>query len=105
MDDIIRQIAQIDSVAVNNKKSNEQTLKSKREQYEKEISSYREEQLKKAHERADELYKEIIATGEAAYCLEEEKCKKLALEAHNRYLGIESTLLNEVFEELFRVEG
>ena len=36
MEDIIKQIVQIDSVALNTKKLNEENLKLKREQYEKE---------------------------------------------------------------------
>lgn len=105
MDEIIKQIAQIDSAAVNNKKNNEQALNEKREQYEKEILTYREEHLRKAQERAQELYNQIIATGESNHDLEEEKSKKLALAAQNRYLEVEKALLDEVFNELFRVEG
>ncbi len=105
MDEIIKQIVQIDSVAVSNRKNNEQALKEKRERYEEEILTYREEHLKKANERAEELYKQIIAMGEADHHLEEEKYKKLALASQNRYLEVEEELINEVFDKLFRVEG
>ena len=105
MNEIIKQIVQIDSVAVSNKKSSEQALKEKKEQYEKEILTYREESLRKANERANEIFNQIIESGKTSYNLEEEKCRKLSLVAQNRYLEIEETLLNEVFEELFRVEG
>jgi len=105
MNEMIKQIAQIDSVAVSNRKNSEQALKEKKEQYEKEMITYREESLKKANERANEIYNQIIETGNTNHNLEEEKCKKTALVAQNRYLEIEETLLNEIFEELFRVEG
>lgn len=105
MNEIIKQIAQIDSVAVSNRKDSEQALKEKKERYEREILAYREENLKKANERANEIYSQIIETGETGHSLEEEKCKKLALVAQNRYLEVEEKLLNEIFDELFRVEG
>lgn len=105
MEEIIKQIAQIDSVAVSNRINSEQALKEKREQYEDEIQAYREETLKKAKERADEIYNQIVMTGKTGHNLETEKCKKTAIEAQKRYLEIESTLLNEVFDEIFRVEG
>lgn len=104
MNEIIKQIAQIDSVAVSNRRNSEQALKERKEQYEKEMLDYREESLKKANERANEIYNQIIVTGETGHNLEEEKCKKLALAIQNRYLELEETLLNEVFNELFRVE-
>lgn len=104
MNEIIKQIAQIDSVAISNRRNSEQALKERKEQYEKEMLNYREESLRRANERANEIYNQIIETGETGHSLEEEKCKKLALVAQNRYLEIEKILLNEVFNQLFRVE-
>lgn len=104
MNEMIKQIAQIDSVAISNRRNSEQALKERKEQYEKEMLAYREESLKRANERANEIYNQIIETGETGHSLEEEKCKKLALVAQNRYLEIEEILLNEVFDQLFRVE-
>lgn len=105
MEDIIRQIVQIDSVAFDTKKSNEEALKLRKEQYEKEISTYRENTLKEAQKRAKEIYDQIVSIGISGHDLEEEKCKKAALTVENHYLQIEEQLLQEVFEELFRVEG
>lgn len=105
MEEIIKQIAQIDSVAVSTKKNSEQALKNKQQQYEKEMIDYREETLAKAKQRAQELYHEIVNTGETGHNLEEERSKKLALVAQNRYLNREEALLNDVFDELFGVEG
>lgn len=105
MEEIIKQIAQIDAVAISNKESSEKALKEKREQYENEILTYREENLAKAREQAKVLYDQIIMTGETGHNLEAEKCRKTAVMAQNRYLEIEESLLNEVFNEIIRVEG
>lgn len=105
MDEIIKQIAQIDSVAINTKKNSEEALKDKKQQYEKEMADYREETLAKAKERAQELYNEIVNAGETGQKLEEEKSKKLAFAAQNRYLQLEEGLVDEVFAALFGVEG
>ncbi len=105
MEDIIKQIVQIDSVALNTKKLNEESLKLKREQYEKEISDYREEMLTHAYKRADEVYEQVVSGGTQQYELEEEKCKKVVLGLKNRYLQIEEILLKNTFNELFGVEG
>lgn len=104
MNEMIKQIAQIDSVAISNKRNSEQALKEKKEQYEKEILDYREESLKKANEKANEIYNQIIATGKIDHHLEEEKCKESAQAVQNRYLELEEVLLNQVFNGLFRVE-
>lgn len=105
MEDIIKQIVQIDSVALNTKKLNEESLKLKREQYEKEISDYRDEVITRAYKRADEVYEQIVSAGTQQHDLEEQKCKKIALVVENRYLQIEETLLKNTFNELFGVEG
>ena len=105
MEDIIKQIVQIDSVALNTKKLTEESLKLKREQYEKEISDYRDEVITRAYKRADEVYEQIVSTGTQQHDLEEQKCKKIALVVENRYLQIEETLLQNTFNELFGVEG
>ena len=105
MEDIIKQIVQIDSVALNTKKLNEENLKLKQEQYEKEINDYKEQVLANAYKQADEIYEQIITTGTKEYSLEEEKCKKIALTIENRYLQIEEILLKDTFNELFKVEG
>lgn len=105
MEEIIKQIAQIDLVAVSNRENSEQTLKEKRTQYEKEMQSYREERISKANKQAEAIYNEIVQMGEKGQQLESEKCKRSALRAHDQYLKIEEMLLNEVFNDLFGVEG
>lgn len=105
MNEMIKQIAQIDSAAVSNRRNSEQALIEKKEKYEKEMLNYREERLKIANERAREIYNQMIESGEKEYYLQEEKCKQLVLVAQNRYLELEEVLLEEVFNKLFKVEA
>lgn len=105
MNEMIKQIAQIDSAAVSNRRNSEQALIEKKEKYEKEMLNYREERLKNANERAREIYGQMIESGEREYHLQEEKCKQLVLVAQNRYLELEEVLLEEVFNKLFKVEA
>ena len=105
MNEMIKQIAQIDSAAVSNRRNSEQNLKEKQEKYEKEILDYREERLKAAQERGKEIYNQMIESGQKELTLQEEKTKQLTLIAENRYLELEETLLEEVFNKLFKVEA
>lgn len=105
MEEIIKQIVQIDSVAMGTRKSNEETLRLKKEQYEKEMSAYKEEVISKARQRAGEVYEQIVGAGMQNYQLEEEKCKQSALAIENRYLQVEECLLGSLFNEIFKVEG
>lgn len=104
MEDIIKQIVQIDSIAFNTKLNNEESLKFKKEQYEEQIKAYQEEVLKNTKERAEELYTQIVESGMQQYQLEEEKSKQKALMIENRYLQVEKALLDKIFKELFLVE-
>lgn len=105
MEEIIKQIAQIDYVAVSNRQNGEQALQERRAQYEKEMLTYREETLAKAHKKADEIYNKIVLKGEQGHDLAASDCQKVISNAKNKYLEIEQVLLNEVFDELFGVEG
>lgn len=104
MQDIVKQIIQIDSIAYTTKQNNEEMLKEKRQQYEEQMRVYREETIEKAQQRADELYNQIVEAGMHQYQMEEEKSKQVALLIENRYLQIEKSLLDRIFNELFNVE-
>lgn len=103
MEEIIKQIAQIDSVAASNRKNSEQALKEKRHQYEEEIRLYRESSLKKANERAKEIYKEIVNLGESGNQLEAKKCKQDTQAVIEHYKAAEAQLLKEVLSDLFKI--
>ena len=105
MDEIIKQIAQIDSVAVSNRRNSEQALQDKRKAYENQMKDYYQTSIQKAHEKADKLYQQIVSLGQDGHSVESEKCRKSVVAIQNYYREIEETLLNEVFNELFKVEG
>lgn len=104
MEEIIKQIAQIDSVAVSNRNNSEQALKEKRHQYEEEMRLYRENSLKKAEEKAKEIYKEIVSLGESGNQVEAAKCRQNTQAVTNKYLESEELLLKEVLNELFTLK-
>jgi len=105
MEDIIKQIIQIDSTALSTKQNHEELLRLKKEKYEEQMKAYKEDVLEKANQRAEELYNQIIEGGVGQYKIEEAKSKQIALLIENRYLQIEKTLLNKLFNKLFIMEG
>ena len=105
MEEIIKQIAQIDSVAVSNRQNSERALQEKRKAYEEQMETYRQKTLQTAHQKADEIYRQIIQSGEKGSYVESEKSRRSAVVMQNYYAEIKETLLNEVFHELFEVEG
>ncbi|MHC1750217.1 MAG: hypothetical protein AB9856_18265 [Cellulosilyticaceae bacterium] len=105
MEEIIKQIMDIDEATLNSKRQNEQTIKQKKESYENQIAQYKEEKMKEAQEKAQLLQEQIIETGKQEYHLHEEKSKKNAMLLENKYIQIENSLLDQVFEELFGVVG
>lgn len=104
MEEIIKQIIQIDSVALNTKQKNEEELKLRKKVYEEEMKQYKENKLARARKKADELYTQIIENALTEAQFQEEKSKKMALGIQNRYLQSESVLLDKIFKELFLVE-
>lgn len=105
MEDIIKQIVQIDSVALKTRKNNEEVLKAKQKQYEEAMKNYEKEVLEEANTRAKVLYDQIVSSGTREYSLQEEKSKEVALNLKKSYLQVADSLLNQVFDELFKVEG
>ena len=105
MEDIIKQIAQIDSVADSNRENNEKILKEKRQQFELEMQYYRKEKLEKAREQAKAIYDQVLSIGEMRHSEEVQKCKEEISMVKERYKHIEQALLDKVFSQLFRVEG
>ena len=104
MEEIIKQIAQIDSAALSNRKSSELALKEKKEKYEIEMVAYSERVISQAKAQAEKIYNQMIMSSEISYDEEVGRCRSLASEIQSHYLKIEAELLDEVFSELFRVE-
>lgn len=105
MEEIIKEIAQIDSVAVSNRMSSQQVLEERRRGYEQQIETYHQETIQKARERAEKIYNEIIMAGETRCHVEADQSRESVSTMQNRYFEVEKILLNEVFDELFGVEG
>ncbi|PHV71953.1 hypothetical protein CS063_00305 [Sporanaerobium hydrogeniformans] len=105
MEDIIKEIIKIDTVAVDTKKKSEMSLREKQLQYENEMKTYKESVMDAAEKKAEEQYNQIVEIGKKEYDLEEEKAKEASLLVANKYLKVEARLLDQVFNELFKVEG
>lgn len=105
MEDIINQIIQIDSVAFENKKKNEEFLIKKKQEYEYKIVSYRNEKIAIAKKKAELIYKNIESDLEKEQRLQEEKIKKISTQMENKYLQVENDVIKKIFNKLFVLEG
>ena len=105
MEDIINQIIQIDSIAFENKKKNEEFLIKKKQEYENKLTSYRNEKLAIANKKADLIYKSIEDDLEKEESLQKEKIKKISIQIENRYLQVENDVIQKIFQKLFVLEG
>ena len=105
MEDIIQEIVKIDSRVYANKVQSEERIEERKKYYETQMESYEKERLKKAEEKGEKLYKQIIEASEQQFKFEEEKAKQLSLLIENKYLQIEEPMLEEIFEKLFAVEA
>ncbi len=104
MEDIIKEIIRIDSVAVDTREKSEASLKERQLQYENQIKNYKMSVIEAAEKKAQEQYELIVEMGNKEYTLEEERSKKAILLLANRYLQIEAQVLDQVFNDLFPVE-
>ncbi len=104
MQDIVKEIVRIDSTVFTTKQDNEEMLIRRKEQYENQMKSYREEVIGKAEQEAIEIYNQIVESGTQQYKKEEEKSKEIIRIIENHYLQAEKTLLDQIFNELFILE-
>lgn len=103
--EIIDQIIEIDSLAYENKIKNEQALFAKKQEYENLISSYRNEKLSAAKEKAQSIVEETDA-----YIMENEKTQheqnqKISAQIDKFYVQAEKNLTQKIFDKLFVLEG
>lgn len=105
MDDIINQIMQIDSVAFENMKKNEQFLMDKKQEYENIIINYRNEKLALAKFSAEQINKSVEESIKKQEVSEKEKINKLAIEIGEKYSQVEHELIQKIFDKLFVLEG
>lgn len=105
MEDIIQEIAKIDSRVHMSKTQSEARIEVRRKYYEEQMETYEKERLKEAAQKGEELYNSIIAASEQQFKFEEEKAKQISLLIENKYLQVEQTMLTEIFNKLFAVEA
>lgn len=105
MKEIIDQIIEIDALAFENKTKNEKAIINKRQEYENMISSYRDEKLAAAKNKA-----QSIATETDAFIMENEKSlqeqiRKTSAKIEKEYVKAEKELVQKIFNKLFVSEG
>ena len=105
MEDIIQEIAKIDSRVKMSKAQSEERIEARRQYCEKQMEIYEAERLKEAKEKAESVYASIIEATNQQYQFEEEKAKQVTLLIENRYLQVEDKLIEELFNKLFAVEA
>lgn len=105
LNDIINQVIQIDSVAYDNMKKNQQFLLNKKQEYENIITNYRNEKLAIAQFNAEQINKSIEESLIKQEAAEKEKIKKIAIEIEEKYSAVEEELLQKIFNKLFLTEG
>lgn len=105
MKDIIDQIVQIDSVAYENKKKNEEMLNRKKQEYEELMKRYRDEKLAEAGKQSELIYKEYEEKEKREADNQETLLKKVSVRFENQFKKIEGKVLKDVMESLFLREG
>jgi len=105
LEDIINQIMQIDSIAFENKKKNEEFLIKKKQEYENQLVSYRNEKMALTKKKAELLYENIEADLEKEKNLQAEKIKKMSIQLENRYSQVANDVIQKIFNKLFVLEG
>lgn len=103
--DIIDQIIEVDSLAFENKKNNEQILSKKKQEYEEQINSYRTEKLELAKKNAQRITQEtedFIAENEKTEKIE---IQKISSAMDKKYNQAENDLIAKIFNKLFVLEG
>lgn len=105
MKEIIDQIIEIDTMAFENKTKYEQALLNKRQEYENMISSYRNEKLSAAKQKAQGIAEETDS-----YIMENEKSQreqvlKISAQINSIYTKAERDLTQKIFNKLFVLEG
>jgi len=101
LEDIINQIMQVDSIAFENKKKNEDFLIRKKQEYENEIKNYRNEKIAIAKKNAELIYANVEATLEKEDTVQKEKIKRLSTEMETRYSQVENEVIQKIINKLF----
>lgn len=98
MKDIIEQIIEIDSLAFQNKKMNEEYLKNKRQEYENKIIEYRKSMLENAKQESEKIVSQI---SDVDYKKALEEKANINTDIEVRYSQIEDKMVKIIFNKLF----
>jgi len=96
--DIIEQIIEIDSLAFENKKKNEEYLKNKRQEYENKLVEYRQSMLENARVESEKIVMQISDVDNKS---SEDKITSINSMIENKYAQIEENLVKIIFNKLF----
>lgn len=101
MKDIIEQIIEIDSLAFENKKKNEEYLKNKRQEYENKIIQYRESMLENAKTESEKILSQISEIN-----IDKPLGDSQGIEAkiESKYSQIEDEMVKIIFDRLFAMD-
>lgn len=105
MNDIIKQIIEIDSVAFEKKNSNEELLIKKKQEYEYQISSYRKEKIEEAKKRAQIIADNVDVYIKESEKQESEKLVNISSIIDTNYKKSENELVDTIFNKIFALEG
>lgn len=105
MKDIIDQIIEIDALAYENKTKNEQTIITKKQEYENMISSYRDEKLLASKNKAQAIAEEADAFIKDNEKSLQEQIRNTSARIEKDYVKVENELVQKIFNKLFVSEG
>ena len=99
MKDIIEQIIEIDSLAFENKRKNEEYLKNKRQEYENKINEYRKLKLENAKLESEKIISQYTNTLDIKAI--EDKRESINKKIEDKYNQIEDEIVKIIFNQLF----
>lgn len=97
MKNIIEQIIEIDQLAFENKKKNDELLESKKQEFENKIAQYSQSMLENAKMESEKILSQIAEANS------NQSIKKNETDLEEKYIQIEDKLVEIVFNKLFCV--
>lgn len=98
MKDIIEQIIEIDQLAFENKKKNDEFLNTKKQEFESKIAEYSQSMLENAKKESEKILSQIAEAN-----INQPSQNTFANNIETKYLQIEDKLIEIVFNKLFAV--
>ena len=98
MQEIIDEIVKIDSRVYRATNDSEERVKARQEYYENQMATYEKERLANASAKGEKVYNQIVDAAMQQFKFEEEKGKQIELLIENRYIQVEESMLEVIFE-------